>query len=166
MFVLVMDKQTHPFERAGLGRAPFKFVGHYESKFQAAPGEPVKAGTSCDYCATAIMQVYRVRGSDGREFKVGSDCISKVDAKLTKAISVVEKKRRAEKAEKRAQDSRSDLESLLADETVRAALAAKPSPVSWRSTETLLDHVLFVTKRCGDAGRRRWAAKIRAEVGS
>jgi hypothetical protein len=30
-----------PFEKAGLGVAPFRYAGYYESTFQAAPGEPI-----------------------------------------------------------------------------------------------------------------------------
>ena len=30
----------HPFEKRGLGRAPFRCVGFYESKYQAIPGDP------------------------------------------------------------------------------------------------------------------------------
>jgi hypothetical protein len=33
-----------PFEKARLGVAPFRHAGYYESTFQAAPGEPIRAG--------------------------------------------------------------------------------------------------------------------------
>lgn len=32
---------THPFEDAGLGRGPFRFVGHEVKTFQAGPGAPI-----------------------------------------------------------------------------------------------------------------------------
>lgn len=70
----------HPFERAGLGKAPFRCVGLYESKYQAIPGDPscpIQPGSMCDYCAAGIMNVFRIRSADGKEFKVGCDCVAK-----------------------------------------------------------------------------------------
>jgi hypothetical protein len=70
----------HPFETAGLGRAPFRCVGSYESKYQAIAGDPncpIQPGSSCDYCGQAIMQVFRIKSADGKEFKVGCDCVAK-----------------------------------------------------------------------------------------
>ena len=43
----------HCFERAGLGKAPFRLVGFFECKWQAAPDAPVQPGKSCDYCYQA-----------------------------------------------------------------------------------------------------------------
>lgn len=70
----------HPFERAGLGRAPFRCVGFYESKYQAIPGDPscpIQPGSMCDYCAAGIMNVFVIKSADGKEFKVGCDCVAK-----------------------------------------------------------------------------------------
>ena len=68
----------HPFEKAGLGKAPFRCIGSYESKFQACQGAPILPGSSCDYCAQGIIQVYVIKSADGRKFKVGCDCVAKV----------------------------------------------------------------------------------------
>lgn len=71
----------HPFERAGLGKAPYRVTGSYESKYQAIPGDPncpIQPGSSCDYCAAGIMLVVKVRSADGRDFKVGCDCAGRV----------------------------------------------------------------------------------------
>lgn len=69
----------HPFELAGLGLAPFRVIGAAERVFQACPGEPVKAGGCCAYCATGIRYAAIVRSSDGKVFDVGLDCVRKVD---------------------------------------------------------------------------------------
>lgn len=78
--------RVHAFEKAGLGKAPFKAIGFYESKFQAVPGDPncpIQPGSSCDYCGNGIMNVYQVRSADGKTFKVGCDCVAKTgDAAL------------------------------------------------------------------------------------
>ncbi len=141
---------VHPFEAAGLGKAPFKFVGHYESKHQACPGAPIKAGSCCDYCPASIVQVFMVRSADGKEFKVGSDCIMKVDDReLVAAVKVVEaaaakakrlaaasKRREAAKVAKdaktleRATKATADLETYAVEVAQLDTLAAE-CPNSW-----------------------------------
>lgn len=77
---------AHSFERAGLGKAPFFCRGYSVEKFQAAPGAPIQCGTSCDYCSTAIMRVFRIESSDGHIFKVGCDCVARTgDTELIEA---------------------------------------------------------------------------------
>jgi len=70
--------RIHPFERANLGKAPFRVVGNYVAKYQACPGAPIQPGAACDYCGTGIMDVYVVRSADKREFEVGCDCVARV----------------------------------------------------------------------------------------
>jgi hypothetical protein len=74
----------HPFERAGLGSAPFRCVGSYESKYQACHGAPIQPGSSCDYCGQGIMTVFRINSADGKEFKVGCDCVAKTARECAK----------------------------------------------------------------------------------
>jgi len=80
----------HPFEAAGLGLAPFRFIGleaqdklygkvilnraEYERTGIAVTTAP---GGSCAYCGQYIVVMYRVRSSDGRTFHVGCDCVEK-----------------------------------------------------------------------------------------
>lgn len=92
----------HWFESAGLGLAPFRFVGT-EHKLFTIPGTDVcKPGSSCDYCGTAISQLCWVESSDGKRFKVGSDCIAKAGgvrlAKALKAHQSTERKAKSEVA--------------------------------------------------------------------
>lgn len=68
----------HPFEK--LAQPPYRYIGHTHEIYQAIPGDPscpIQPGTCCDYCGTGISEVHRFRGSDGRIFKVGSDCVRK-----------------------------------------------------------------------------------------
>lgn len=80
----------HLFETAGLGQAPFKFLGvNVES-------------SSCQYCATAIMFQFWLESADGKKFYVGSDCIFKSgDAGLRRIIEPIIAKHQKELKDKR-----------------------------------------------------------------
>lgn len=97
---------THQFERAGLGSRPFRVL-RTERKVFSIPGVEgsSRPGSSCDYCGTAITNVWWVCGSAAtdREFKVGCDCVYKVDPKLYAELQAF---RRAERAELRAMAAR------------------------------------------------------------
>jgi hypothetical protein len=102
---------VHCFEAAGLGKAPFSYDGviHQEMAY----GERVlgsvggctmttKAGGTCDYCGTYIVNMFRVRSSDGNTFKVGCDCIRKTGdegliRRVEKDVKAANKKRRDER---------------------------------------------------------------------
>lgn len=172
----------HPWERAGLGIYPYKFVGYSKELYQACPGAPIQAGTSCDYCGTAIADVYSWRSADGRTFKVGSDCTARgfiiPDAQTAAERALArdpefQRMRRAERDAKRAatqarQDAKIDAAcALLADERVRAALASKPHPVKFRTDrgETLLDSLEWYMDNAGRAGKVRAAKMIQAAAG-
>jgi radical SAM superfamily enzyme with C-terminal helix-hairpin-helix motif len=84
---------VHAWELAGLGKAPYRYVGYERLVFQAVPGDPscpIQAGGSCDYCANAIMNAYYFRSADGVEFKVGCDCFYRANAKGTKLAKQVD----------------------------------------------------------------------------
>lgn len=99
----------HRFEAAGLGKAPFRFLGAEERrgpiKFLdesgvmlevGAPGQPM--GT-CDYCGQGIAICCKIRSADGREFIVGTDCVRKTgDAGMLRGVKSAEGQRRKERA--------------------------------------------------------------------
>lgn len=76
----------HKFEQAGLGKAPFRMLGMFESRCSGQPnangvsvgfaGQP--AGT-CDFCGTGIANCFQIQSADGKTFVVGEDCVRKVD---------------------------------------------------------------------------------------
>lgn len=144
--------KVHVFEHAGLGRAPFRVVGHTVEKFQAHPGAPVKAGTSCDYCGTAIADTYWIKSADGKKFKVGSDCVFRTgDTRLRRQVNEVKRK-----ARHASQDAKIDgVKERLADPVVREALAAKPHPVPYmaKSGKTLLDWADWMMGHAGRSGK-------------
>ena len=74
----VSENTVHPFEKAGLGKAPFHFVGLTEN-FIVHPDGSTQAAGCCDYCHTGIRNEYHIRSTDGNEFVVGCDCVEKLD---------------------------------------------------------------------------------------
>ncbi len=151
---------THMFELAGLGTAPFRFVGVEEKRGPirytdkttglemevGAPGQPM--GT-CDYCGQGIAICCTVKSADGKTFIVGSDCIAKVgDAGLKKLVDSKVRQRAKTNEELRIENVRN----LLADETVRATLSELPSPSKFG---TLLTWAEWMMKNAGHSGRMR-----------
>jgi hypothetical protein len=114
-----MTNAIHPFERAGLGKAPFRCVGFYESKYQACQGAPIQPGSSCDYCSQGIMNVFRIKGADGKEFKVGCDCV----AKTTDACAKTDAERAARALQTQVNRIKTAALNARKDEQIAAALA-------------------------------------------
>ncbi len=145
-----------------MGKAPFKFVGQTVSKFQAAQGEPIKAGSCCDVCPAAIMNVYWIRSADGHTFKVGCECVYQTgDLKLGRSVKQAAakantKKRHAKEAEKLA-----ELDALMADVKVLAALAAAPHPKSWADS-SLLGWCEWMLAHAGTTGKLKVLKAMKA----
>lgn len=160
----------HKFEAAGLGKAPFKFVGcevqdmaygqvilnraEYQRTGIMISTQP---GGTCAYCGQYIVQMFNVRSADGKQFHVGSDCILKVgDAGLKRNVSKVRTAlRHAKEAAKIA-----ELAALLADETVRGVLAMAPhrkalavAPSAFFVEKSLLDDATWTVENAGNAGK-------------
>lgn len=85
-----MREDIHPFEVAGLGLAPFRFVGMTENVYSAAPGHS-QPGGSCDYCCNGIKYECHIVSSDGKRFKVGTDCVLKLGRADNRLISSVKR---------------------------------------------------------------------------
>ena len=68
----------HPFEKAGLGKAPFFYKGHSEKAISCPDGTVKPAGT-CAYCGTAIRYQMHIASSDKNNFVVGCDCVQKLN---------------------------------------------------------------------------------------
>lgn len=118
------DVVIHAFEKAGLGRAPFRCVGlasipssslaeHNPTAYNNAMAMLPKGlgcGT-CDFCGTAIMHNFIIQGSGeaDKRFVVGSDCVARTgDAGLVKQtrgerLKVVREKRELTRAQGRAE---------------------------------------------------------------
>ena len=69
----VAPAAPHPFQRLGLGRAPFKCVD-----CTVDDGED----TRCQFCTTPIKYVYHIVGADGSRFHVGSECVKQTGGEV------------------------------------------------------------------------------------
>lgn len=168
--------KIHPFESRGLGKAPYVYVGSYESKYQACPGAPMLPGTSCDYCGTGIMYVCQLRSSDGNGFKVGCDCVLRVLEECAGTDDEREMRRLYDKAREplrkmerdrraaRALAQASAAAELLADDANRARLASLPHPRFDESGHSLLTWAEWMLRNAGGAGKMRVAKVLRAAL--
>lgn len=110
------EKMIHLFENAGLGKAPFRFIGvfklpskavadhnplAYQTQMEAIP--PGWGMGSCHYCGTGLTYNYMIESADGQKFVVGSECVRHTgDAGLIRAVEVEERRKRGEKADAKA----------------------------------------------------------------
>lgn len=163
----------HPFEAAGLGVAPFVFTGHSESVHTEADGR-TRAGGSCDFCGTGIRQTFHVRSTDGRTFKVGSDCIRRVYAEFDAEVPVDARCVIADaQYQKREAKREAEWQKLRARmDVARATLAAHPDAFTDRKHPhdglaaqglTYRDYLDFLLSR-GGADSRDQACKIIAKL--
>jgi hypothetical protein len=156
----------HPFERAGLGSAPFRCVGWYESKYQAIPGDPscpVQPGSSCDYCGQGIVNVFVIRSADGREFKVGCDCVART-ARDCASTDVERDARRVldqvNRLKTKAANARKDAAIALAMAKLDANAAALDRDVElFGSQRNALEYLRWMFSRAGRTGKAK-AAKL------
>ena len=148
----------HAFEIAGLGLAPFRFVGASENVITYPDGTQ-QAGGSCDYCGTGIRTECLVKSADGKLFKVGCNCIAKVgDDGLMKAYKTSPEYRAKQRTirQAKAQAVLAQLKSAI--ETESAKLSSMPHPSGYTDRETgkpltALDYVKWMLDHCGDSGR-------------
>lgn len=171
----VTTEQIHVFERAGLGIAPFRFVGMHESRGPitladgsqiGAPGQPM--GT-CDFCGTGIAIICTIQGADGRRFKVGNVCVGKAgDEGLRKVVDEAVRERRNAHARERNTEKReaewarvkaAKLEVKAVVEKNADALAAMPHPYGFEG-KTALDFATYML----DNGGAPALSKVKAQL--
>src|SRR5688572_27044861 len=100
--------KAHPFELAGMGRGPYRFLflavipgptlaeknpSAYNAALQALPRDLVGGCGTCANCGMAIMNVYVVADANGAKYGVGCDCVEKTgDACLSKPALIAKAK--------------------------------------------------------------------------
>ena len=162
----------HVFEQAGLGLAPFRFVGLENNNDRAAINSERRANgqiyttnycTSCDYCSTAICDAYYLESADGKQFKVGCDCVLKTgDAGLINIVKKLSAKAATDKRHAREAVKFAEGAALFARPEVQAMLSAMPHPRKWPANkgETMLDSVKWMLLNAGTAGKLKTYAEI------
>jgi len=155
----------HAFEVAGLGIAPFRFVGASENVITYPDGTQ-KAGGSCDYCGTGIRTECHVKSADGKTFKLGCNCIEKVgDTGLLKAYKTSPEYRAHQNKLKRERDALVVAEIKTTIVICHKQLAALPHPMGFsdRATGaalTALDWANWMLNNCGASGRKAVLKRI------
>lgn len=166
--------ELHPFERAGLGLAPFRLSyveerrGPIRTQIEpgifvevGAPGQPM--GT-CDYCGQGIAICCGIESADGRRFIVGSDCVAKLERESNRADTATDALIREVKRNVRslqiARESKRIEAAKLAIGNKAEALAAQPHPKA--AGLTLLDYVRFLFANGGHSGQLRAARYVEA----
>lgn len=157
----------HAFEVAGLGKAPFRFVGASDNVITYPDGTQ-KAGGTCDYCSTGIRLECRCVSADGKTFVVGCNCIAKVgDAGLLKAYKQSPEFRAHQRQLrwKAAEAIRVQLSELIAANKER--LTAMPHPMGFTDRKTgtpltALEYAEWNFNNCGAKGRKWLIGKLRS----
>lgn len=162
--VAPIGSTIHTFEQAGLGKAPFRFVRFEVRVYQACPGAPVQPGSTCDYCGTAIMNLFWIKGKDGNEFKVGCDCVEKTnDAGLRKVVDIeVRKHQRARKAELDGMKI-AEVNELVKREDVRQILSSRPHPFGFTG-KSELDYATWMLQNAGVSGKTKVLKMIKGAL--
>lgn len=159
----------HVFERAGLGRAPFKFVDFYVARYCPAPGV-VMCGAGCEFCGEGIMNVCVIEGADGKRFKVGTTCVEKTgDAGLIRAFKTSPQVREQNRQRAVAKDDavKAEWAKLMADDAARTKLAAAKASAWDGGEQSWLAKAERAWPMCGASGRAgylRAAKKILADA--
>lgn len=157
----------HVFERAGLGKAPFRCIGMEEKTYQPAPGVTLAAGC-CAYCSNGIRYVYIVRDRHGKTFGVGCDCVEKTgDVGLIRSYKQRPELRALNRAKAKAKDDRVSAEFGALLEQHAAALAAVIVPGRpWidGDTTTALENYKRLWGMCGAAGRARTLKMLKTRL--
>lgn len=169
---LVIDTDTqHPFEKSGLGVAPFSYAGMTE-RVITYPGGVTQPSGTCDYCGMGIKYCFGVESSDRRRFEVGSECIFKLnraDNATTKIITAVAAEvKRIESARRKAVADAKKKKELARIQAAYRLLQSKPSilasvphPTPERAArgETMGDYCRWMFSNAGRSGMLR-VAKI------
>lgn len=157
----------HVFERAGLGKAPFRCVGFSEAVISYPDGSIQPSGC-CAYCFTGIRYTCIIKSRDGRTFTVGSDCVAKTgDAGLLRSYKTLPAVREANRAKARARDERvvAEWKALIeAPATIEKLSALFVPGRPWVPGEqvTLLDSMKRLWGMCGAAGRKRTLKSLKS----
>lgn len=153
-----MTTAIHPFEKSGLGKAPFRYVGmvyqeisYGERVIGSVGGVPVatKPGGTCDHCGAYIVDMFRIVSGDGIESKVGCDCIDKVNQVLGTA-RIADDRKKAKQAREKARIAAA----IVALDSAHL-LRSQPHPTAWRAGQgdTMIDYCRWMFANAGHTGK-------------
>lgn len=154
----------HVFERAGLGKAPFQFIG-MERKVGPIKlangmecGAPGQAMGSCEFCGTGIADCCQIRSADGKTFIVGTTCVNKTgDIGLIKAYKRSPEYRDHQRKTRHDRETKKieELKSKMEDPATRERLSSMPHPSEYHKEKTALDYAEWMMDHSGNSGKIR-----------
>lgn len=155
----------HPFERVGLGKAPFTFTGSSEKVFISHPGATPRSGGSCDFCGTAITMQAHVRSADGKEFKIGFDCAKKLSAKSNMKsdpvlVAIGDERRKLQRIKTQERNEKQIAEGVELLATHREVLEAVPN----KRNGSLAVMADWWFKNAGQSGKAKMTRWIKEEL--
>ena len=149
----------HVFERAGLGKAPFKLVHVYECVFKPFPDAPARPGRGCSFCGTGIMTAYELKSADGKYFVVGCNCVEKTgDTGLIKAYKTHPEHRALLRQKAALKDAANIAEwkRVTTDPESMEKLSSVVRESEYRGKEPWLTFALRAWDYCGASGRANY----------
>ncbi len=159
---------THRFEKAGLGKAPFRFIGisqkvgpitWEENGVTMSIGSPGQAMGTCAFCGTGIAECMHIRSADGKEFIVGNVCVNKTDDQglVCSVKQAVNKKRTARRNELARKKIMAAMQLWDDEPALREAADKIPHPNEWarRAGGVLSNWIDWMWENAGQAGRLR-----------
>lgn len=164
-----MADQIHVFEKAGLGKAPFKFLmaqalpnksllEHNPSAYQNQMASLVKSssggvGGTCDYCGTAIMNCYLIESANKNTFWVGCECVRKTgDSGLIRVVDklIAEKAKEARHAKEQAQIE--ELRAIMNNKEYQEHMETLNHPRKYAG-KTMMDYADWMMMNAGTKGK-------------
>ena len=146
----------HPFEKADLGLAPFRLDGITEKWYVACPGAPKQPGSCCDFCYTGIAYEFWIRSSDGKRFKVGSECVRKTgDAALINETDRAAARLKLDLRHEKEAARIAATQEKLTDSDLQAVLSSLPHPYQYQAAKglTRLDWATWMMDNAGNKGK-------------
>jgi len=162
----------HIWQRAGLGIAPFRFIGFSQKTYVACHGAPVQPGACCAYCGQGIINCCEVKDSTGRRFVVGIDCIERVgEAGILKMVKTSAEYRahQAELRNKKAEAVTQAISALLIEQADTLRSIPHPNGFRDRATRELLtahDYLAWMFQNSGASGRKRALKIVQSSLAS
>lgn len=160
-----MATTIHPFERSGLGRAPFRFLGlsvevgpiQRGDITVGAPGQPMGV---CDHCGQGIKYVCHITSADNHEFCVGCDCVKKLaradNAEYDPVIQqIATAKRKLDRDLRHVRETKRIEEGWALYKANRATFEAMPHPHEYwaKQGQTQADRIDWHFANAGNSGQ-------------
>jgi len=154
----------HAFEIAGLGKAPFKFVGYEYKTYRSCADAPEQVGGSCDFCGQGIKHFCWVEDSEGKRFKVGPECIKKSnDNGIVKKYKEDPNVRKLKREQRHAREKIKieELKVIIEENKERLSNIDHPNSSSYFEDKTFLDYVEWMMSHAGNSGKIKMMKEIK-----